>query len=78
MTVFPTFSNFQQAEQAAQNFFFEIFQEKDSVGVQLANGQIVGFYTKIDPAFDDIFTCIIDNGYNYSCQNGGELKTTAI
>lgn len=73
-----TFSNFQQATEAAEQFFFEIFGEKGNVGVESANGSIVEFYTKIDPACDDTFTCIIDNGYHFNCVNGGELKITPI
>lgn len=68
-----TYNNFNEAKEAAQLFFSENFNYNDGVGVESANNDVIEFYSKNDPAMSDTFTCIINDGYSYSCKNG-ELK----
>lgn len=58
-----------------QSFFNKGFRYSAGVGVESANLNKVEFYSKDDPGMSDTFTCLIEDGNNYSCKNGGPLTT---
>lgn len=63
-TNLPHFGNFQLAEKSASNFFKENFAHDGRVGFEAFrqdNGcHIYQFYSKTDPAMDDVFECTIE------------------
>lgn len=73
-----TFNNYNKAIEAAENFFITNFGYTNGVGVESANGSKVEFYSKDDPGMDDTFTCIVNDGNNYRCKNGGQLEINAF
>lgn len=69
-----TFITFQKARRAAQEFFKENFNHISGVAIESANGKQIEFYSLDDPVMIDTFTCMVDDGCNYSCKNGGEVN----
>ena len=66
------FTTFVTAADAAESYFKRTFGY-EGVSVDYACGKRFEFYSHGDPAMDDTFSCIIDDGFLYSCKNGGEL-----
>lgn len=59
-----TYPTFATAEKAASNFFTENFGHSGRVGFEAFRqddgGHIYQFYSKDDPAMDDVFECLIE------------------
>jgi len=57
------FTSFGLAEKAASNFFSENFSHSGRVGFEMFRqddgSHIYQFYSKDDPAMDDVFECLI-------------------
>ncbi|GAH13066.1 unnamed protein product [marine sediment metagenome] len=69
-----TFKTFKKAEKAAKSFFYRRFGYSNGVGVESAGGTRVEFYSLDDPVMNDTFVCIIHDGRDYFCYNGGKVK----
>lgn len=73
-----TFTTLTEATTAAQLFFSENFGYNDGVAIESACATEVSFYSKNDPAMDDTFDCIIEDGKHRFCKNGGDVCTQEI
>ena len=56
-----TFTTFQEAAEAAQEYFSTVFGYNNGVGIESETDNVVEFYSKDDPGMDDTYYCIIQN-----------------
>jgi len=70
------FKSYNEAVEAAEQYFIRNFNftSNTNVGVESADGNIIEFYSKFDPGMDDTFTCMVNDGNEYRCKNGGQLQ----
>ena len=75
-----TYTSYNEAVEAAEQYFITNYNfiSNTNVGVESANGNIIEFYSKFDPGMDDTFKCVVNDGNQYHCKNGGQLQINAF